>query len=693
MKTWICTVILPLALTAGVCAQTTGNGQLNSITRDQRGVDARVDELTKAYQALLVQMRALGTAREDLVLVENSLKELATIRQQDMARILTQLETAAATPGDSAPLASTLTDQKVVAARLRSLVARLQLRQQELALAQRAKELADRQAANHPRTADLKSDTPAANSNRVLADAEQQGIREEALSLAEQIQRLRADPQMTPTPTLDRLSQPANLEGLRSAANTAATQLKAGDFPGAYAQQALLLDRLLRLSELGRRTPAPAEAAKAAAAAVKDLLHDQQTLAASDKPDPAKQAELAARTEALRPQIDGVLAAAGSQVGQAAEAMNPKGDTPPAADQATQHLQNASDLLNKQADKLATAEAAKPPETPATQTAEADQLARFAREALVLQKSQEQLNASVAAATPPPVANVDRDQTDLVRRTAALQQQVQQAGNIAASSLGQAAVRMSEALSTANPAPTVQLAGASRQTAVERLAEAVALLTAAAKEQQAASALANAQAATDSAADSLAKADANLDKAAKGDPDAAKQAQQDLAQAQQALQQAGQAGAQLPPSTQQAMSQSWQATQQAQQQAQQGNPQAAQQSAQAAQAALKQAQGQLAQQAQQQGQQNQSQPGSPDQQMASNQPPQPGTPGGLSQVDNNINVRLAGSGADAGATVAATLSRAEREALAAARHHPVARAYTAQVEAYLDNLAEATDSR
>ena len=705
MKTWISAIILPLALAAGVCAQTASNGQLNSITRDQRGVDARVDELTKAYQALLVQMRALGTAREDLVLVENSLKELASIRQQDMARILSRLETAAATPGDSAPLASTLTDQKVVAARLRSLVARLQLRQQELALAQRAKELADRQAANHPRTADLKSDTNATNSNRVLADAEQQGIREEALSLAEQIQRLRADPQMTPSPTLERLSQPANLEGLRSAANAAATQLKSGDFPGAYAQQALLLDRLLRLSELGRRTPAPAEAAKAAAAAVKDLLHDQQTLASSEKPDPAKQAELAARTEALRPQIDGVLAAAGSQVGQAAEAMNPKGDTPPAADQATQHLETASDLLNKQAEKLAAAEAAKPPETPATQTAEADQLALFAREALVLQKNQEQLNASVAAATPPPVANIDRDQTDLVRRTAALQQQVQQAGNIAASSLGQAAVRMSEALSTANPAPTVQLAGASRQTAVERLAEAVALLTAAAKDQQAQAALANTQQAAQNAAAQLAQATQNLQQAQQqtqqGETQAAQQsqqaAQQNLQQAQQSLQQAGQAGAQIPQATQQAMSQSWQATQQAQQQAQQGNPQAAQQSAQAAQAALQQAQGQLAQQAQQQGQgqqnQNQNQPGSPDQQMASNQPPQAGTPGGLSQVDNNINVRLAGSGADAGATVAATLSRAEREALAAARHQPVARAYTAQVEAYLDNLAEATDSR
>jgi hypothetical protein len=686
---------LPLALAAGVCAQTAGNAPLNTITKDQRDVDARVDELTKAYQALLAQMRALGTAREDLVLVENSLKELANLRQQDMQRILTQLESAAATPGDSAPLAGALADQKLVAARLRSLVARLQLRQQELALATRAKELAARQAANRPRTAALKADTPTSASGRVLAGAEQQAIREETLSLAEQVQRLRADPQVTPSPTLERLSQPANLDGLRAAANDAADQLKAGDFPGAFAQQTLLLDRLTRLGELGSRTPAPAEAAKAAADAVKKLLQDQKALAADAKPDAAKQAELAARADALRPQVDGVLAAAGSQVRQATEAMRPTGDTPPSAAQqaeATQHLENASALLNKQAEQLATAEAARPPETAATQAAEADLIARFAREALVLQKSQEQLNTRVASATPPTPASLDREQTDLVRRTAALQQQVLQAGHEAAGPLGQAAVRMSEALSTANPAPTTELATASRQTAVERLAQAVALLVASAKEQQAAAALANAQQATQQAAQQLTQATTQLanaqQQAEQGNTQAAQtaqqQAQQALQQAQQSLQQAGQANSQLPAAAQQAMSQSWQATQQAQQQAQQGNTQAAQQSAQSAQQALQQAQAQLAAQAAAQGQPGQGQ-----------QPPPPNSPGGDTPSTSTVDTSLGGSGAGAdndSANAVGALSRRDRDALAAARHQPVARAYTAQVEAYLDNLAEASNA-
>jgi trimeric autotransporter adhesin len=692
MKIRIRYSLLPLALAAGVCAQTAGNAPLNTITKDQRDVDARVEELTKAYQSLLAQMRALGTAREDLALVEASLKELASLRQQDMQRILSQLESAAAAPGDSAPLAGALADQKLVAARLRSLVARLQLRQQELALAQRAKELAARQAANHPRTAALKPETPASSAGRVLAGAEQQAIREEALSLAEQVQRLRADPQVTPSASLERLAQPANLDGLRAAANDAADQLKSGDFPGAYAQQALLLDRLTRLSELGRRTPAPAEAAKAAADAVKSLLADQKALAADAKPDAAKQAELAARAEALRPQVDGVLAAAGSQVRQAAEAMRPAGDTPPSAAQqaeAVQRLETAGNLLNQQAEQLAAAEAARPPETPATQKAEADLIARFAREALVLQKSQEQLNSRVSGDSPPAVAAVDRDQTDLVRRTAALQQQVLQAGHVAASSLGQAAVRMSEALSTANPAPTAQLATASRQTAVERLAEAVALLVASAKEQQAAQALAAAQAAAQTAADQLAQANQDLQNARQqsqqGDSSAAQQsqqqAQQAMQQAQQAMSQAAQPGAPLPPDAQQAMSQGWQATQQAQQAAQQGDLQAAQQAAQAAQTALAQAQAALAQQQQAAGQ--------------GQQPPPPNSPGGDTPSTQTIDTALGGSGdgaADGSANTVGALSRRDREALAAARRQPVARGYTAQVEAYLDNLAEASNA-
>ena len=139
MKNRILHTLLPLSLAASVCAQTAGTAPLTTITKDQRSVDARVEELTKAYQALLAQMRALGTAREDLALVEGALKELANLRQQDMQRILSQLDTAASAPGDSTPLAGALADQKLVAARLRSLVARLQLRQQELALATRAK--------------------------------------------------------------------------------------------------------------------------------------------------------------------------------------------------------------------------------------------------------------------------------------------------------------------------------------------------------------------------------------------------------------------------------------------------------------------------------------------------------------------------------------------------------------------------
>lgn len=128
------------------------------------------------------------------------------------------------------------------------------------------------------------------------------------------------------------------------------------------------------------------------------------------------------------------------------------------------------------------------------------------------------------------------------------------------------------------------------------------------------------------------------------------------------------------------MSESWQATQQAQQQAQQGNSQQAQQSAQAAQTALAQAQAALAQQ-QTAGQ--------------GQQPPPPNSPGGDTPSTQTIDTALGGSGdgaADGSANAVGALSRRDREALAAARRQPVARGYSAQVEAYLDNLAEASNS-
>ena len=110
--------LLPLALATGVCAQSVAPASsLAAVTKEQKSVDARVAELAASYRAVLEEMRKLGTGREDIALVESALVELSSLRAEDMEKILAQLEQA-----DAASLSGAYAGQKLVAARLRSLV-------------------------------------------------------------------------------------------------------------------------------------------------------------------------------------------------------------------------------------------------------------------------------------------------------------------------------------------------------------------------------------------------------------------------------------------------------------------------------------------------------------------------------------------------------------------------------------------
>lgn len=616
--------LLPVLLASQLFAQSspaTAPDALAGVAREQGRATERVAELAAGYRRMLDEMRRLGTGQEDIALVEGALEELARLTDSDLARILDQLN-----QGDTASLAGAYSGQKLVAARLRTLVAKLQLRQQELAIAARARELAARQAANRPLTAALKPALPASAPARIQVSAEQQAIREETASLAEQVRRLRADPSLTPSETLERLSTPEALAALTGSGDAAVERLDVADFPGALAQQSLLLDRLSQLAELGKRIPPPAEAARAALAQLDGLLAAQRA-----NPDAATQAALAARAEALRPDVDGVAAAAGAQLRQAAEAMRHNARTPSssAASAAESALQAARDQLDQVADRLAAAEAARPPATPESTQQEADLLVRLAREAMAIQRAQEALNQSVENDTPAPsVLVVDREQTDLTRRTAGLQQQVQAIGHEAAGPLGQAAVRMAEALSTALPAPSPDGAAAARTIAVERLAQAVALLTRAALDARE---LAQAQAA---------------------------QAQQNTAQAQNQ----GQASGETP---------------QGQGEQAEGQP--------------PQGEGQPG--AQGEGHAQTSNPGEGQQGQGQGQGQSP-TPGqsrqGDGQGQGDQTGALAGSGdstAEGSALVSEGMSRGEREALSAARRQPPPRGYSGMVENYFDNIS------
>lgn len=618
--------LAPLILAGQLHAQAApaSPAALAGVAREQARATDRVSELAAEYRRMLDEMRRLGTGRDDIALVEAALADLATLSDGDLARILEQLGRA-----DSESLTEAYAGQKLAAARLRGLVARLQVRQQELAIARRARELAERQAANRAPTAALRPDLPAGAVARVKVSAEQQAIQEETASLAEQLRRLRADPALTPSEALERLSGAEALAALVASAVAAVERLDVSDFPAALAQQALLFDRLSQLAELGKRTPPPVEAARAALAQVDALLAAQRA-----RPDADAQTGLAARAEALRPEVDGVAAAAGAQLRQAAEAMRQNAQNPDAAAAAAAEarLAAARELLAQQAEQLAAAAAARPPATPERTQEEADLLVRLAREAMAILRAQEALNTRVATAEPAPaVAAVDRDQTELTRRTAGLQQQVQAIGHEAASPLGQAAVRMAESLSTALPAPTIDGAAASRTIAAERLAQAVALLTRAALDAR------------------------------------------QLAQNQQNQQNQQQAQAQNQANAQSS-------------QGQQGSQSSDQNQSQAS-AGPAPGEGQ-----QGQGQQDQGQgQGHGQGQMAQSSQ----NASGQSQAGDGEGAgeqagALAGSG-DAAATGSAVttegMTRGEREALAAARRQPAPRGYSGMVESYFENLA------
>jgi|GEM_PF-6241841 hypothetical protein len=664
MNKHLARALLPFLLASQLAAQSTPaatSDALAGVAREQGRATERVAELSAGYRRMLDEMRRLGAGKDDIALVESALEELAQLTDSDLARILDQLN-----KGDSESLVGAYSGQKLVAARLRTLVAKLQIRQQELAIAARARELADRQAANRPLTAALKPNHPVSSPARIQVAAEQQAIREETASLAEQVRRLRATPGLTPSESLERLSTPEALTALTGAADAAVEQFDVSDFPASLAQQTLLLDRLSRLAELGKRIPPPVETARAALAQLDALLAAQRA-----KPDAATQAALAARAEALRPDVDGLAAAAGAQLRQAAEAMrhNAQTPSPSAASAAERALQAARDQVGQVAERLAAAETAHPPATAANTRQEADLLVRLAREAMAIQRAQETLNKSIETETPPPsTLIVDREQTDLARRTAALQQQVQAIGHEAAGPLGQAAVRMAESLSTAVPAPTPDGAVAARTIAAERLAQAVALLTRTALEARE---LAQAQAEE--------QARQNAEQARNQNPN--QQAQQDQQNPNQGQRQAQNANDQQ--ASEQGLNQQAQAqNQQDQNQGQQGQNQGQQGRHEDQQA---QGQGQQGQPANQTHAQAQDQGQSRNQSQAPGQSRQ-GDGQGLSDQSG----ALAGFGdstTEDSALVTEGMSPGEREALSAARRQPPPRGYSGMVENYFDNIS------
>lgn len=652
-RTALAAFLLATAPAAPAFAQAADNA--GTLATRQADLNKQIADLAAAYRVLLNELRELGAAQADITTLETALATLATLHSDDIPRIVTLLQ--------GTDLTAALNAQKQVAGVLRELSIGLQQRQQELALAQQARALALRQAANRRRTDALRLGA-APEGVKAFALAEQDALRSETLALLNQVDRLRQDPASPPSETLQRIAAPDFIAGLRTEAERAAERTRALDYRPAIAAQLLVQDRLQMLSALGRAALDPVEAARLALREVESLLSEQQKLrdaaniAGTDPADLGwSQDKLTARADALRPEVDSLSAPAGNAIREAADAMHDSRlqfakvsstRVLPAQDVALARLKAARDLL------LALATTPPPPAQ-----ADPNKLRQLAREAEALKKQQEELNKRTAA-TPENDAAAqranERDQADLARRAADLQRQARENQSEAADDLGQAASRMAESNAQADTNPAA--ADAAAQSAADHLAEAAEQLAQDAQQaaqQQAAGQVANAD-------QQLQNAEQNLDEATNASSTAA--AAQAAAEAAQALQQARAALAQsaqgAPANAEQraALSEAWQAVNEAAAKAAAGQVNEAKAATQKAREALAK--------------------------VEQNSPAGKGSPN-----DQAPPGMLAGQGEDAAETLNADgLTPDQRDAVAAARRSPAPPAYANLVESYYDLLNE-----
>lgn len=643
------------ALAPALPAQDAAPSAAPTLADRQQNLNTEIDALAAAYKELRGELLSLGAAAEDVAALESALQTLARLHDTDVPAIVAHLRA-----GRSA---EALAAQKQVSASLRDLSIVLQQRQQELSIARRARDLVLRQAANRRRT-DAVRQGAALEGARAFAIAEQESLQTEIRALADQVMRLRQDPSRKNFETLDRAAPEPTLATLRHESGLAAERTRALDFNPALASQLLLQDGLQRISTLGRPATSTAEAVQAAIKEIDDLIADQT--ATRDRASVAgadvaqlgwDQDKLTARADTLRPDVDALSAPAGNALREAADAMHAGRlkfaavrDTRVLPEQALaiQRLQAARALLEPLASTPPT-----PPKPP-----EAEKLNELARKAQALAEAQKKLNEK-SANTPEENAAAQaalaREQADLARQAAQLQNEARAQSPDAASDLGQAASLMAESNAQADTNPTSSDAAA--QAAANRLDAAAQQLRAdatQAAQQQAGSQIANAEAALQNAAQQLESAAQSP-----GSPQssaAAQQAAQSLQEARANLSAASQ-GAPQDAESRKALSDAWQAMQNAQQQANQGQLAAAQQSAARAAEAL--------QKVAPQGQKSQ---------------------GGEGGMDNG-HVENQGDKASEKIGVAG-LTQADREAISAARRQPVPAAYSGMVETYYDALNE-----
>lgn len=684
----------------------------------QETVRKQTDKIQEEINQLVTEAKLNGMDNAGLIALVKASSRLKALSQEDMQKVIVALQSASMNTEDAGrqkSLVSAYQKQKDVSLQLKTLAADLAAQESQKALPAKLQSLIARQSANIRQTTTFASVAPAQlagpqKSTHDVVSSEQASIGGEIDLL---FKVLAAAPEKATTPdapatpdTAKLVLEAMNSSSLKVTSDAAIKFTAEGPFPDAVVKETSIREYLTNLLRIAQSKVDAVTQLEEAKSQLNQLITDQKDLAAvaeQAKLDGAtlaeRQAKINDRTSVAQAQLKPLNQAAAAQVTEAQKEMEksaaaldkaktPADPTQPKPDSEAQKDKDKTASADKSpADKAKDAadKAKDPADTAAQQKAVVDSLEKAAamldKQIADAQKQQDMNPADKLAQLEKLQEDIKQAQqnptttpTDLQK----LQQDALAPSPEAANKIAEAADKMQQ------PQPDKAAASQALAQAADTVKKQADELKKAADDYKALS----------DASDQLAKAQEQ----AKAADDAIKnntstnqtEAARNLAQAQanvdQAKQNAQQKG--LPQDSQQAMQQASDALKEATNQAVQAQGAKAQAQGQKAQAAMQQAQKGLAQamaQVQQQAQ-GQQQPGQKQQQQSSqamnNQAP-----------DQATNQLLQGFGGSGIAQVMGGLTPKDRDAISQLQAEKSPAEYAPQVQQYLKNLADSSQSR
>jgi hypothetical protein len=410
--------------------------EIKSVKSAQVEVKLGTNEFVQNLVLVFDELVALGASTEDLALIQATLGELTQLSDQEMASILTALESALNEPGAAGVddnLNAALAGQAKVVDVLRQIFDRIRTRNLELTIASKAEALRRRQVENQHLTEMLDEGT----GDAAEVQAEQRALEYEVNELVRELEAIQesAEQEGVAASPVDE----SVLEQLSELAAEATEQLEANQYSEAANTQQEIDEMLADLAAETGQELGPTEVVENLLEQLRSLLQRQVALGDGDaNAIEAEQERLAVETELIRVPIENVNAPASVQVASAADNMRKvlgalsRESIVVSVDSQTatiEHLERAIELMEQ------TLEGMEDGEGDSGDGLEA--LVQMYEDANQLERQQGQQNDGEGSAG---------GQAQLARETAELQSEVLESSPEAARSLGRAAAGMAQAL-------------------------------------------------------------------------------------------------------------------------------------------------------------------------------------------------------------------------------------------------------